>query len=93
MSAPTATAPIATSINARSDALTSERPYKKPIALAEALTIIERDSDRHFDPEVVELFREIAPNLYVSAVQAGDAELRQGMRAVLSRYFKMEAAH
>jgi len=74
------------------DALTSERPYKKPMALTEALTIIENDSDRHFDPEVVAVFKKIAPDLYASAARAGDANLRQAMHAVLSRYFKMEAA-
>lgn len=73
------------------DALTSERPYKKPMAFAEALTIIESDSGRHFDPKVVTVFKEIAPDLYASAVRAGDAELQQKMREVLSRYFKTEA--
>jgi len=74
------------------DALTSGRPYKKVMVLAEALVIIERDSGRQFDPEVVAAFMGIAPDLYARAVQAGDAELRQEMRAVLSRYFKTEAA-
>ncbi|MDP1653437.1 MAG: HD domain-containing protein [Rhodocyclaceae bacterium] len=74
------------------DALTSERPYKKALPLVEALTIIERDSSRQFDPEVVAIFREIAADLYARAVQAGDAELRQEMPALLSRYFKTEAA-
>ncbi|MFA6312288.1 MAG: HD-GYP domain-containing protein [Sterolibacterium sp.] len=74
------------------DALTSERPYKKPMALAEALTIIERNSAGHFDPEVVAVFKKIAPELYARAVQAGDAELRQELRGVLSRYFKTDAA-
>jgi putative two-component system response regulator len=36
------------------DALTSERPYKKPMPLAEALTIIGGDSGRQFDPAVLE---------------------------------------
>lgn len=70
-----------------------ERLYKKPTTLAEALTIIETDLDQHCDPGVVELFKEIVPDLYARAVRAGDAELRQGKRAVLSRSFKMEAAH
>ncbi|MBI5920679.1 MAG: HD-GYP domain-containing protein [Betaproteobacteria bacterium] len=74
------------------DALTSERPYKKPMALADALAIIERDSVGHFDPEVFAAFKTIAPGLYARAVQAGDADLRQGMREVLSRYFKTEMA-
>lgn len=72
------------------DALASERPYKKPIALAEALTIIERDSGRHFDPDVAVAFTRIAPDLYARAAHAEVAELRQGMRQVLSRYFKTE---
>lgn len=72
--------------------LTSERPYKKPMALAEAMAIIDRDSGRQFDPEIVALFMGMASDLYARTVQAGDAELRQAMRAVLSRYFKTEAA-
>lgn len=74
------------------DALTSERPYKKPMALADALTIIERDSEGHFDPGVVAVFGKIAPGLYARTVQASTAELRQGMYEVLSRYFKTDAA-
>jgi len=75
------------------DALTSERPYKQPMMPAEALAIIARDSGRHFDPDVVAIFNGIAPDLFARAVQAANAELREGMREVLSRYFKMEAAH
>ena len=74
------------------DALTSERPYKKSMTLAEALAIIETASVGHFDPEVVAVFSKIAPDLYARAAEAEDAELRQEMRKVLSRYFKTEAA-
>ena len=74
------------------DALISERPYKAPMALAAALTIIAQDSEGHFDPEVVAVFKKIAPDLYARAAQAGDAELRQVLREILSRYFKTEAA-
>ncbi len=74
------------------DALTSERPYKQTMALVEALAIIERDSGRQFDPAVVEVFRVIAADLYARAAQAGGAELRQELPAVLSRYFKTDAA-
>ncbi|MDP1636290.1 MAG: hypothetical protein Q8L69_16610, partial [Gallionellaceae bacterium] len=66
--------------------------YKEPIPLTEALTIIERDSGRQFDPRVVAVFKKIAPDLYLRAVRAGNAELRQEMRAALSRYFKTDAA-
>ena len=62
------------------------------MTLAEALSVIEKDAGQHFDPVVVAAFIKIAPGLYAKAVQVGDAELRQGMRELLSRYFKMEAA-
>ncbi len=75
------------------DALTSERPYKKPMSLAEALAIIGGDSGRQFDPDVVAIFTEIAPDSFARAVQAGDTKLREEMREILSRYFKTEAAH
>jgi HD-GYP domain-containing protein (c-di-GMP phosphodiesterase class II) len=74
------------------DALTSKRPYKKPMALAEALSIIESDSGRHFDSEVVAVFRTIATDLYATTAQAENIVLRQKMRAMLSRYFKTDAA-
>jgi len=38
------------------DALTSERPYKKPFPLEKALDIIKEDSGSHFDPDVAEAF-------------------------------------
>jgi putative two-component system response regulator len=40
------------------DALTSARPYKKPWALEAALEYIDGNRGRHFDPRVVDLFRE-----------------------------------
>ena len=72
------------------DALTSERPYKKPMTLADAISIIERDSDGHFDQNVVSAFVEIAPSLYAIASHAGNVELRLAVDEVLSRYFKTE---
>lgn len=74
------------------DALTSERPYKKPMSLVEALSIIERESRRQFDPEVVAAFMGIAADLYARAAQASSTELRQEMRALLARYFRTVAA-
>jgi len=74
------------------DALTSERPYKQAMTLAEALSIIEKDAGRHFDPAVVAVFTRIAAGLYAKMVQVSDAELRQGMRQLLSHYFKTETA-
>lgn len=69
------------------DALTSERPYKKPMGLAEALSIIEHESGQHFDPDVVASFKGIAASLYDKIACANGHDLRQEMREVLGRYF------
>ena len=34
----------------------SRRPYKEPFSLEKSLSIIEEDSGKHFDPEVVDAF-------------------------------------
>ena len=74
------------------DALTSERPYKKPMGLAEALAIIENDSGRHFDPVVVASFKGIAGDLYQKMIQADAYDLQQEMRGMLYKYFNVEVA-
>lgn len=38
------------------DALTSERPYKKPLSIKKSLEIIGEGKGRHFDPDVVDAF-------------------------------------
>jgi putative two-component system response regulator len=41
------------------DALTSERPYKKAWPLDDAIAEIQRQSDRQFDPRVVDAFLKV----------------------------------
>lgn len=43
------------------DALVSDRVYKAAIPHAEAMTVIEAERGRHFDPALVKVFLEIAP--------------------------------
>lgn len=74
------------------DALTSARPYKAAMLLAEALAILERDAGRHFDPAVVAAFKQIASTLYDRIALAGEADLHLEMRSVLFRYFQIETA-
>ena len=69
------------------DALTSERPYKEPMALNEALAIIEGESGRHFDPTIVTVFQRLASMLYAQTSQADRVELHRRMDETLARYF------
>lgn len=41
------------------DALTTERPYKKAWTIEEAIAHLQRESGRHFDPELVVLFMKV----------------------------------
>jgi putative two-component system response regulator len=48
------------------DALTSERPYKKPMELGKALSIIMEGKGTHFDPDVVDSFIAIKEEITAS---------------------------
>ncbi len=41
------------------DAITSDRPYREAMSFKEAMKYIESESDRHFDPKVVQAFKRL----------------------------------
>lgn len=45
------------------DALTSERPYKKAWTVEKSVALIEKESGKHFDPQVAEAFLKILPDI------------------------------
>jgi len=45
------------------DALTSERPYKKAWSTEKAVALIEEGAGKHFDPRLVEAFRNCLPEI------------------------------
>ena len=51
------------------DALTRERPYKRPWTLEEALAEIERQSGRQFDPRVVDAARQVITPDAISSME------------------------
>jgi HD-GYP domain-containing protein (c-di-GMP phosphodiesterase class II) len=74
------------------DALTSVRPYKPALSLEEALSIMEREAGRHFDPTIYAVFQRIAPVLYGQGQSRDHARWSLELKAVLERYFKLKAA-
>ena len=46
------------------DALSSDRPYKKALPLAQCIAILHKEAGGHFEPELVDRFTEIAPDIY-----------------------------
>ncbi len=45
------------------DALTTKRPYKDPWTIDDAIAHIEASAGQHFDPQLVELFKEVLPEV------------------------------
>ena len=56
------------------DALTSERPYKEAWSVERAVDLINEESGKHFDPELVRLFKEILPDVLTIREQYADEE-------------------
>jgi HD-GYP domain-containing protein (c-di-GMP phosphodiesterase class II) len=69
------------------DALTSERPYKKPLGLDEALKILEEGRGSHFDPDLLDAFAGIAAGLYRQLAGREGRELGPVLVAAAERYF------
>jgi len=54
------------------DALTSTRPYKKAWSVEQALALLENEAGKHFDPELVVLFKACLPNILQIKEQYAD---------------------
>lgn len=69
------------------DALTSHRPYRQPLALEEAMHIMESERGTHFDPDYLEAFKIIAGALYDRVVRiAPEYLLKQALELVEKHY-------
>ncbi|MBW6485590.1 MAG: hypothetical protein K0B01_05490 [Syntrophobacterales bacterium] len=72
------------------DALTSQRPYKEPFSLEEAMRILMKERGRHFDPSLIDSFAGIAGGLYEEISKAGDNLLEAVLDELIDRYFSAE---
>ncbi len=58
------------------DALCSKRPYKEPMAFAEVMAILKRDTGTHFDPTVMAVFWSMAESIHKRLAGGGEAEAK-----------------
>ncbi len=70
------------------DALTSRRPYKEPIAFEESLQILESGRGSHFDPALLDAFRDIASDLYNEYSGKDDGKPKEHLEELTEEYFK-----
>jgi HD-GYP domain-containing protein (c-di-GMP phosphodiesterase class II) len=69
------------------DALTSKRPYKEAMSLEQSLAILEQDAGSHFDPELVEGFVAIAPDLHQRLKAMSDEEVETLLHRTAAVYY------
>lgn len=56
------------------DALTSKRPYKKPVRHEKAVAIMQGDSGTHFDPELIAVFMRVHESFREVAIKYAESE-------------------
>jgi HD-GYP domain-containing protein (c-di-GMP phosphodiesterase class II) len=69
------------------DALTSRRPYKRPLPFEEAMEVLEQDRGKHFDPAVLDAFGKIARPLYDRYAGHEGADLKDELATVVRSYY------
>jgi len=69
------------------DALTSERPYKKPYSFKQTIALMEEERGSHFDPTLLDTFKELAKALYTKYAGCEDNRLQQRLHQITTRYF------
>lgn len=69
------------------DALTSIRPYKKAYSLDKSLFIIQKGGSNFFDPDIVQVFLSIAPELYNEICNEELDILKSKLNRFLNEYF------
>jgi HD-GYP domain-containing protein (c-di-GMP phosphodiesterase class II) len=72
------------------DALTSERPYKKPFTLEKTISIMTEGKGSHFDTVFFEKFIEISEYLY-NKFAMNETDLREEHQNIITRYFYNES--
>ena len=72
------------------DALTSRRPYKEPFSLDKTMAILEEGRGTHFDPELLDRFKEIAGELYDQLRGRDDDTPQRTLEPIVQKYFSRD---
>ena len=68
------------------DALTSERPYRRPMVLAEVLAYLREGAGAQFDPALVAAFSRVAEDAYRTIGSASEHELQDLLTELVERH-------
>ncbi len=74
------------------DALTSHRPYKKPLSYEETVDIMRKGSGSHFDPKILDAFVTLVRPLYDRYSTADDTGARRDLETIVNRYYKADVS-
>ncbi len=74
------------------DALTSQRPYKPALPLDAALRLLADGRGAHFDPDILDAFVPLAPDLLREFAAAGETYLKAHLAEFEMRYFSRSNA-
>ncbi|MDR4517277.1 MAG: HD domain-containing protein [Nitrosomonas sp.] len=69
------------------DALTSERPYKTSWPIDEAINLIIQKSNRHFDPGLIDVFVNIAPEIYHELRSLEETQMVNRIKRCIAGHF------
>lgn len=69
------------------DALTTERPYKSALSLQQSIAILQQESGNHFDPELLQSFIGIAPELHACVSRLDEGQLVKNLRQIVAHYW------
>lgn len=69
------------------DALTSRRPYKNALSCEEALDVLRRGRGKHFDPEIVDTFSDMAVSLHERYAHRSGRDLSAELIDLAWKYF------
>ncbi|MFQ5560327.1 MAG: HD-GYP domain-containing protein, partial [Nitrospinota bacterium] len=73
------------------DALTSRRPYKDSISFEKTMDMLQRGKGKHFDPEIFDIFREMAFGLYSDFGKETEPRLEEVLSQFTSDFFSVSA--